>query len=332
MNESRPDLPGGEIGAVGRQSERSVLPTPHQWSERDFAPPCPESLAAPAMLAVVHREIDGDPHNIRQSLPAVQRLAWSIYMHGLLENLVVVEHPNPRAAGMKFELRAGSRRFEAIRRLIEGVEAPPGHPDRDAGRLWYWPADRPIPVRVLGSDGHYEHLVENIERSSPEPWEIGRRVNEVLSAGVTSRELGMRLGRSNGWVQRYAHIGRGLSPELIEILRREHVELRLGELGQLASIRDQFGDPNAEEQIDAFRKRRAKRRKRPRRIDPHSFRATMKRLQYLRADMIVPGLLRPVVNAIIEYLESGINPGFRALEEALFDKVKLFSPDTPEEL
>lgn len=324
----RPDEQGGKNG----DGHGGVGPSvPRIWSERDFAPPCPESLAAPAILSVLHEEIDGDPYNIRESLPAVQRLCWSIYMHGLLENLVVIEHPRPGESSKRFELRAGSRRFEAIRRLIDGVEPPPSHPDREAGKLWYWPKERPIPVRVLGSDGHYEHLVENIERSSPEPWEIGRRVSEVLSAGVSTRELGLKLGRSNGWVQRYAFIGRGLAPELIEILRREHVELRLGELAQLAGIRDQYGDPDAEEQIEAFRKRRAKRRKRPRRIDPQSLRATIKRLQYMRGDMAVPGLLRPIVAAVIEYLEAGTNPGFVALESALFEKVRRFSPHTPEE-
>jgi hypothetical protein len=210
------------------------------------------------------------------------------------------------------------------------VTPPAGHPDREAGLSWTWPAEKPLPLLVLGSGGHYEHMVENIERSPPEPWEIGRRVNEILSAGVTSRELGIRLSRSSGWVTRYAHIGRGLAPELIAILRREHAELRIGELAQLAAIRDQFGDPDAEAQIASYRGRRKQRRKRPRRVDPHSFRATIKRLQYLRADMPVPGILRPVVNAIIDYLEGGQPPGFRTLETSLFEKVRAFSPHIEE--
>ncbi len=336
MIERRPGQAGGASESVPDGAAAMAVPSlgaiGHRWRREDFASPQAEALAAPAIVLALHREIEGDPHNIRERLPGVLRMAWSIFQHGLLENLVVVEigERTLAQAGKKYELRAGSRRFEAIRQLILGVEPPAGHPDHGQ-RLWSWPEDKPIPVLVLGSLGHYEHLVENIERAPPEPWEIGRRVNEVLGAGVTSRELGTRLGRSNGWVTRYAHIGRGLSPELIDVLKRERVEMRLGELAQLAALRDQFGDPDAEAQLAEFRGRRKQRRKRPRRIDPHSFRATIKRLQYLRGDMPVPGILRPIVNAIIDYLEGGQPPGFRTLETALFDKVRAFSPHIEED-
>lgn len=334
MSERRPGQAGGESDSVQGEARSASSHGPgRQWRQADFASPVAEALAAPAIVYALHSEIEGDPYNIRESLPSIDRLCWSIYQHGLLENLVVVEitERTPALAGKRFELRAGSRRFEAIRRLILGVDPPPGHPDRERGLLWIWPAEKPLPVLVLGSGGHYEHLVENIERSPPEPWEIGRRLNEILSAGVTTRELGTRLGRSNGYVTRYAHIGRGLAPELIALLRKEKADVHLGELGQLAAIRDQFGDPDAEAQIAAYRNRRKHRRKRPRRIDPHSFRATIKRLQYLRADMKVPGILRPIVTAIIDYLEGGQPPGFQSLESALFDKVRQFSPHIEED-
>jgi len=325
--------PSGRRQGNGRGGEGGNGASPHIWQESDFRAPSPEALAQPAIIWATHEEIEGDPFNIRESLPGILRLSWSIYQHGLLENLIVVELPADvtRKTGKRFELRAGSRRFEAIRRLIQGVEPPQNSPDRGSGIRWMWPPDRPIPVLVLGSDGHYEHLVENIERSGPQPWEVGRRISEVLGAGVTCRELGQRLGRSNGWVTRYAHIGRGLSPDLIALLTREHVELKLGELAQLAAIRDEFGDPDGPRQIEAYRSRRAKRRKRPRRIDPQSYRATLKRLQYLRADMPVPSILRPVVVAIIDYLEGGERPGFRDLEMHLFDSIRTLSPHIPEE-
>lgn len=301
---------------------------PRDWTPRNFEPPVREALEQPAIVHVVHGQVLGDPYNIRDSLPSVQRLAWSIYQHGLLENLVVTELPAERRQGpLLFQLAAGSRRFEAIRRLIEeGVEPPPEHPDRARELRWRWPADKPIAVLVLGSEGHYEHLLENIERSDPHPWEVGRRLNEIMSAGVASRDLGARLGRSHGWVARYAHIGRGLSPELIQILREEHAELRLGELAALASLRDPYGDPDAERQIAEYRKRRQKRRSRPRRADPQSLRATLKRLQYLRADMPVPALIRPVVSAVINYLEGGDRPQFRELEVRMFDQLRAHSP------
>lgn len=329
MTDGRPSQAGGESGN-GSDDPSSGSGHPRRiWQEQDFKPALPEALASPAIVWVRHAEVLGDPYNIRDSLPSVQRLAWSIYQHGLLENLLVVEC-SPVVAlrtGKRFELRAGSRRFEAIRRLIEdGVQPPPDHPDRDQGILWSWPPEKLIPVLVLGSEGHYEHLIENIERSEPLPWEIGRRLSEVLGAGITTRDLGTRLGRSNGWITRYAHIGRGLAPELIDLIRKERAEVKLGELAQLAAIRDQFDDPDGPAQIEFYRARRQKRRKRPRRIDPHTLRATIKRLQYLRADMPVPGILRPIVNAVIDYLEGGENPRFKELETTLLGKVQAFSP------
>jgi ParB-like chromosome segregation protein Spo0J len=332
VSDSRPSQAGGASESVWDGRQRSSIPNGQSWRREDFAPPPAEALAAPAIVYALHQEIDGDPFNIRESLPAVDRLAWSIYQHGLLENLIVVEIPlAERKNGKRFELRAGSRRFEAIRRLIEGMQAPLGHPDRESGVLWVWPADKPVPVLVLGSGGHYEHLIENVERSPPEPWEIGRRLSEILSAGVTTRELGVKVGRSNGWITRYAQIGRGLAPELITLLRQERAEPHIGELCQLAALRDRFGDPDAEAQISAYRDHRKKRRKRPRRIDPHGLRATMKRLQYLRADMVVPAVLRPIVSAIIDYLEGGKPPGFRELETAIFEKVRVLSPHIEED-
>lgn len=333
MSLSRPSQAGGEDGTDDAASYGSPR-GPSHWTPRDFTSPVAEALASPAIIQVRHAQVLGDPFNIRGSLPSVARLAWSIYQHGLLENLLVVEIPRDRRkpGGPEYELRAGSRRFEAMRRLIDGgVEPPPEHPDRKLGLRWRWPEDKLIPVLVLGSEGHYEHLIENVERSEPYPWEIGRRLNEILSAGVPSRELGTRLGRSGGWVTRYAHIGRGLAPELIQILRVEKAEVRLGELAQLAALRDPYGDPDAEQQIERYRSRRQKRRRRPRRVDPHTFRATLKRMQYLRADMPVPGLLRPVVSAVVDYLEGGVRPEFRALELQLFDQLRAHSPHFDDE-
>lgn len=327
MSLSRPSQAGGDGETENGTSLSSRGPS--DWTPADFAPPVAEALASPAIIQVRHAQVLGDPFNIRGSLPSVVRLAWSIYQHGLLENLLVVEVPRDkrREGGPEYELRAGSRRFEAMRRLIEeGVEPPPEHPDRKLGLTWRWPEDKLIPALVLGSEGHYEHLIENVERSEPFPWEIGRRLNEILSAGVPSRELGTRLGRSGGWVTRYAHIGRGLAPELIDILRQEKAEVRMGELAQLAAIRDPYGDPDAERQIEMYRQRRQKRRRRPRRVDPHSFRATLKRMQYLRADMPVPALIRPIVSAVIGYLDGGTRPQFKELELALFNQLREHSP------
>lgn len=316
--------PAPEAGGESSDPSEPALVAPRErrsWRREDFHTAPAEALDQPAVRFVDVTQIDGDPHNIRDTLPNVERLAWSIYQHGLLENLVVIEHPHPER-GKAFELRAGSRRFEALRRLREGVVAPPGSADREAGKLWQWPLERQVPVLILGSDGHNEHLVENIERSAPEPWEIGRRLNEALCSGLSSRELGTRIGRSNGWVTRYAQIGRGLAPELILMLRKERIEVKLGELAYLAGLTDVYGDPDGQKQIEAFRARRARRRKRPKRIDPSTYLATRKRLQYLRAEMPVPQFLRPVVQALINYVEGGDLPRFKQLQISLLEQLR----------
>lgn len=319
--EARRPVEGGEH-LRGSEVLAPARPKRH-WQRGDFQTAPPVALAQPAVVFVSPDDIDGDPYNIRETLPSIDRLGWSIYQYGLLENLVVVEHPSP-ASGKKFQLRAGSRRFEAIRKLrTEGVPPPPGHPDRKDGVLWRWPLDRQIPVLILGSDGHNEHLVENIERSSPDPWEIGLRLHEALCAGLSSREIGTRLGRSNGWVTRYAHIGRGLSPELIAVIKKERVELKLGELARLATLVDEFGDPDGPRQIAAFRERRARRRKRPQRLDPESYLATRKRLSYLRTEMPIPQFIRPIVEAVLDYVEGGGKPGFKQLQGKLFEQLRL---------
>lgn len=330
MSAGRP-AEGGLDGSVGlgagdtaAEPELLAQAAPRRvWHNHDFAPACAESLAVPATVHLRHDEIHGDPYNIRERLPGVLRMAWSIHMHGLLENLVIVEASESvlLKTGQRYELKAGSRRFAAIGLLIAGVEAPPHSQDRELGVRWYWPKDRLIPCRVLGSGGHYEHLIENIERSNPHPWEVGRRLNEILSAGVTARELGTRLGRANGWVSRYAQIGRGLSPELIALLVAERVELKVGELVRYSGILDRYGDPDGPRQVEAYQSSRARRRRRPERMSPESYQATLARLQYLRSDMPVPLTLRSVVSAVLGYLEHGERPNFRRIEKELLDRI-----------
>lgn len=272
---------------------------------------------------VRHADIDGDPQNIRDTLPNVLGLARSIHQYGLLENLVVVEVPEHLRKDDKWlELRAGSRRFEALRQLIET-----GVPSADGKTLLKWPAEREIPVMVLGTDGAWEHLVENVQRVDARPWEIGRRLSEAFSSGMTARQIGARVNRSNGWVTRYVQIGTGLSPDTIEYMQQRRLRLDTGELFQLAQLLDPYGDPDGKAQIRAIETKRArKRRRRSKRLTPDSLRAYRKRITHMRTQMPLPPAIRPIVAAVLDYLEGGGRPPFRALESALFEHVERFSP------
>lgn len=258
-------------------------------------------------------EIVDNLDNCREAFQNIDALADSILRYGLLENLVGIEIPveeRPNAVAW-IEVKAGSRRREAIRRLREK-----GH----------WPHDRLIPVIMRDSRGFWENLVENVVRLDIEPWEIGRRLSEAASSGSTHQEIGQRVGRTTGWVTRHIQIGRGLSPETIEFVKKNKLRLTLNELHRLSFMRDRFGDPDAEAQIDAIVKRR--RRRGPKKRDRDDLRAFSNRITYLREQMPIPPFIRPVVEAVLEYLDGGGRPNFRQLTEKLLgDKRRLLADD-----
>lgn len=251
--------------------------------------------------------------NCREAFQNIDALADSILRYGLLENLVGIEIPfeeRPNAIAW-IEVKAGSRRREAIRRLREK-----GH----------WPLDRPVPVVMRDSNGFWENLAENVVRLDAEPWEIGRRLSEASSSGTTHQEIGLRVGRTTGWVTRHIQIGRGLSPETIEFTKKNKLRLSLGELHRLSFLKDQYGDPDARAQIEAITRRR--RRRGPKKLDRDDLRAFSNRISYLRSQMTVPPFIRPVVEAVISYLEGGGRPNFRQLTEKLLgDKRRLLGAD-----
>lgn len=283
----------------------------------------------PAIVLVKHCEVLGDPSNVRSALPNVRGLACSIAKYGLLENLVAVEIPEHlrKPGGPWLELRAGSRRFEALRQLIEqGVSEPGACEPGQQGQVYRWPAERAFPVMVLYTNGGWEHLVENIQRADLDPWDIGRRLNEAFSAGMSAREIGKRLGRSNGWITRYIQIGTGLHPDTIAFMRKRRMALQVGQLFALSQLRDSYGDPNAEQQIAELERKLGRRRKRSKRLDPQGLRAYRNRINHIRTQMPVPPLLRPTVTAIIDYLEGQGAPKLRQLSNQLLEQVKNYSP------
>ena len=271
-----------------------------------------ESECEPIIYAALH-EIDGDPYNIRETLPDIKQLALSIGMYGLLENLVAVRiEASARTEPDRWlQLRAGSRRFEAIRQLAtDGVQD-------DDGNTYRWPIDKPIPVLVLDSAGVWEHIAENVQRSDIKPWEVGRRLSEMASGGLEYREIALRVGRSPGWITRHVAIGRGLHPKTIEHIVQRKLNLNLGQLHRLSAIVDLLGYPDANAQIEALN--RTKRRAPKQKADPASLSASINRLRYLESSMPVPPVLRPVVEAIVRYLKGEGSPNFRALHAQLIN-------------
>jgi hypothetical protein len=271
-------------------------------------------LARPATVAPVviapdnpvvfahYDELVGTLDNVRETLVNVRGMKASIIKHGLLENLVGIEIPEAERQSKKgwIEIIAGCRRLAALGEL------------RQEGS---WPKDRLIPVTMRDSRGFWENLVENVEREDVEPWDIGRKLSEASSSGLTHRDIGMRIGRTQGWVTRHIHIGTGLAPDAVVFIKTNKLKLPIGELYRLSFLRDPYGDPDAEGQIAALSKRR--RRKPPVARDKDSLRAFSNRINYLKTQMPVPPLLRPIVGGVIEYLEGGGRPNFRQLAEKI---------------
>lgn len=243
-------------------------------------------------------EVDGDPFNVRTKLTGIATLADSIERYGLLENLVAIEIPTEaREPGAPWlELRAGSRRYEAIVQL------------KKSGR---WSESKKVPVLIIDSDGMWENMVENIQRVAVTPWDVGRRLSELSAAGMSNREIGERLGHSNGWVSRYITIGLGLHPETIEYLSRRKLKLSVGDLFRIAGIVDKSGEPDSEKQIAAMARHK---KRRPRRFTADNVRAFGMRLSYMRSQMPVPHLVRPIVEAVLDYIEGGGKPNLKNLE------------------
>lgn len=264
----------------------------------------------PAYVFVRHAEILGDPHNLRESLKRIPELAASIEKHSLLENLV--GHVIPEAERLHPDqwimLDAGSRRHAAIAWLIE------------RGR---WHPDRLIAVNMSDGVNYWGKLAENIDRVDAQPWEIGRYLANAADKGETNRQIGTQLGRTCGWVSRYMAIGRGLHPDTTKYIVDNKLDqdsdskksIRLGELHRISQLRNRYGEPDAEKQIAAINNHKGRRSYKRRR--PEDMAALRSRIMYLEREMPVPPLIRPVVSAVIQYLEGGGKPNFHAIVETI---------------
>lgn len=256
----------------------------------------------PSVLLLVRRyEILGNPFGLRgELLPNVPSLAESIHQHGLLENLLGVEIPEHLRGHPHqwIELKAGSRRLAAIDLLIQQ-----GHLDLEHDL---------IPVLLIDGDGFWEHVVENVQRVDCKPWEIGRYLSEASSAGAHHSHIAARINKSQGWVSRHIQIGTGIAPETILYLTERKLDLSTALLHKLSIIRDRYGDPDGPKQIEVIEKLR-RRRKTPLKSDPQSLTAFKNRLEYMKISMPVPQVIRPIVAAVLDYLELGKKPNFKVL-------------------
>jgi ParB family chromosome partitioning protein len=149
----------------------------------DAAPSAPDSdVVSPSGLDVQHvplASIDVSGRNPRRKLSDIDQLAESIQAHGLLQPPVV--RPTQRG---RFELIAGHRRLEALRRL--GFVSVP------------------VVVRPADVDSAYLlTLVENLQRADLQPREEAAALETLVrERGWTTRQIAAAIQRSQAYVSK----------------------------------------------------------------------------------------------------------------------------------
>jgi ParB family chromosome partitioning protein len=136
----------------------------------------------------------------------IEGLMVSIGTHGLRQNLNV--RPT---SGNRFEVVAGGRRLEAMRRLAK------------AGKM---AAAAPVLCQVLGEgDNPVEiSLVENAHRSDMHPDDECNAFAELVEGGMAPEDIGARFGVSEVVVRRRLRLAR-VSPKLRKLHRDGDVSL-----------------------------------------------------------------------------------------------------------
>jgi ParB family chromosome partitioning protein len=123
-------------------------------------------------------DIDESGRNPRAQLQDMDELVASIDAHGLLQPIVV------RRKGRRFQLIAGHRRLEAMRRLS-------------------W-SSAPAIVRAAGSeDAFILLLVENLQRSDLRPAEESAALETLVrERGWSTHQVAAAIGRSQAYVSK----------------------------------------------------------------------------------------------------------------------------------
>lgn len=158
-------------------------------------PPEDAGSGGPARLPV--DAIDPNPDQPRREFDeqALERLAQSIRVHGVLQPVVV------RRAGARYELVVGERRWRASQRA--GVEAIP------AVVLEIDPRDR---LEVA--------LIENVQRRDLNPIELAVAFRSLADTGATQDEIGERVGLDRSSIANHLR--------LLELSREHQADVEAG--------------------------------------------------------------------------------------------------------
>lgn len=171
----------------------------------------------------------------------IEGLMFSIERDGQ-DNPVIVVPREPNGTAETYELVAGFRRAEAIRRLAEK------HRNPDPTILAFV---RQLPSAV---DRRVTNLRENTSRESLAPSDLAFGIYELSSEfNLKNEDIAQRLGVSPQWTSTLTNIMRRVKPEITKLWRESTVNvLTVHEMQELAGI------PRGE-QDEAFRRMVAER-------------------------------------------------------------------------
>jgi ParB family chromosome partitioning protein len=123
-----------------------------------------------------------NPRNVREDLGDLTETAASIAVHGVLQPIVVRQHPDIPGA---FEVLAGHRRLEAAK--IAGRESVP------------------VVVREIlpGTEVEELMLIENCHRAELGPMEKAKAMGALAAKGYTATKIARSIGMSRPAVSYY---------------------------------------------------------------------------------------------------------------------------------
>jgi len=193
--------------ALGRGLS-TLLPT-NRLAPAPPAPAAPQTTSAPLRIPI--GDIDPNPLQPRTVFQAdrLQELAQSIREHGIIQPLIV------RAAGSRFQLIAGERRWRAAR--LAGL------------------AQVPVIIQDYADDRLMEvTLIENIQREDLNPIEVSQAFDRLARDHQLSHEqIAQRTGKDRTTVTNMLRLLR--LPSDIQVLLAEH-RLSMGHARAILSL------------------------------------------------------------------------------------------------
>ena len=166
--------------------------------------------------------------NVRKTGPeAIDDLAASIAVHGLLQNLTVIRKPTKGKAKAKardaadtYEVVAGGRRLAALQSLANQQKIP---------------KDYAVPCKVITDCAEELSLVENTIRQPMHPADQFEAFDRLVRTGLGVEDVAARFGVTTLFVSQRLKLA-NVSPKLIELYREGGI--RLEQLEALAITND----------------------------------------------------------------------------------------------